>query len=98
MRLKWKHFHLSFAAVWVLALVFIACQMALRGNDTSRAGKQWGTSEKAERVLILELGQLRKQIEWKASRGYVEQKIRSMGLPLHKPHNHSPRELLARQP
>ena len=95
MRMKWKFFHISFAAVWIVAVVLISCQIALRGNDTARAGKQWGVPEKTENSLILELGQLRKQIEWKASRGYIEQKVRSMGLPLQNP---SQQELLAQQP
>ncbi|NRA37928.1 MAG: hypothetical protein HRU15_07300 [Planctomycetes bacterium] len=75
----------------------IACQIALLGNDTARAGKQWGVSEKQERDLILELGQLRKQIDWKASRGYIGQKVRTMGLPL-QDKQHQDQELLAQQP
>ena len=95
MRIKWKHVHIAIAMTWVATLVVLACDMALLGNETSRLGKQWGVEDNRERELNFELSQLRQQIDWKASRGYIEQKVRDLRLPIH---SREDRELLARQP
>ena len=92
--MKWKHVHMVFGITWVLAFVVLACNLALLGNETARLGKQWGVEEKRERELNYELGQVRQQIEWKASQGYIEQKVRDMRLPLEQRDS----GLLARQP
>lgn len=95
MRISWKHVHITVAIVWATTLVVLACNIALIGNETARMGKQWGLEENRERELNYELGQLRHQIEWKASAGYIEQKVRDMRLPIQA---NEERELLARQP
>lgn len=95
MRLKWKHVHLSLAFGWVAALIVLAANLALLGNETARLGKQWGMEENRERELNYELGKIRQQIEWKASEGYIEQKVRTMRLPLIQRNQSG---LLARQP
>lgn len=95
MRLSWKHIHIALAVGWGITLVVLAGKIALTGNDIARLGKQWGVEESRERELNYELGQLRHQIEWKASAGYIQRKVRQMGLPLQESNE---RELLARQP
>ena len=92
--MKWKHVHILFAVTWVLAFVVLACQLALLGNETAQLGVQWGIEEKRERKLTYELGEVRQQIEWKASQGYIEQKVRDMRLPLEQ----RDERLLASQP
>jgi hypothetical protein len=95
MRLKWKHIHITLAVCWAGSVMVFACNIALIGNDIGRLGSQWGDEERKERQLNYELGDLRHQIEWKASAGYIDQKVRDMGIPIYPG---SERELLARQP